>query len=194
MDLLDRSLLLAVALVVVAVTGVLWRRLEHARRRHGFDAPRAARSEAERAPGSRRDGRTDDLLPPLLPEELRDALGRAATFVVVGTRGCSDCARTLAVLRRELADEPGVAVAHVLAPDAPALVERFAIRTAPTVVLAGADGEVVGVHPGPVDADVARGAVAALRGGEAGGRPFPVVPDRAPATASAPTGSLEGSA
>ena len=61
-----------------------------------------------------------------------------ARFVVVGTRGCSDCARTLALLRRETADDPAVAVSHVLAEQAPGLVERVRVRTAPTVLLVDA--------------------------------------------------------
>ena len=160
--LLDRALLLGAVVVVVLVAGALWRVLDTRRRRHAFDSlPAPAAEDA-------------DLLAP--DDEPRPdglgALGPRATFVVVGTRGCSDCARTLALLRGGLGADEGVAVHHVLAERAPALVDRFHVRTAPTVLLAGPTGHVVGVHPGPVDLDVAAAALGDLAQGRA---PFEAV-------------------
>lgn len=146
---------LLLAVLVVLVVGGTWRGLERLRRRHGFDAAGPT-------------GQALLLADEPVPAELAVPAPRAR-FVVVGTRGCSDCARTLAVLRRELADDDGVVVSHVLAEDAPGLVDRFDVRTAPTVLLADAASRVVGVHPGAVDADVARAALVALAVGE---RPF----------------------
>ncbi|WP_380165290.1 TlpA family protein disulfide reductase [Jannaschia sp. R86511] len=157
----QRLVLLVGVVAVVLVVGGLWRLREHRRGRRAFAPP------AEH--------RTRPLVPPgeAAPAGLGEP-GRTATLVVVGTRSCSDCARTLALLRREVADDPTVAVHHVLAEQAPALVARFDVRTAPTVLLADADGQVVGAHPGPVDADVARQALAALATGRA-----PFTADRA---------------
>jgi hypothetical protein len=153
----DRTVLLVVVVAVVLLAGALWRVAEHRRRRHAFDAP---------------DAGTGAGLLVTSDEERPRGLGEAgahATFVVVGTRGCSDCARTLAVLRAGLDGEAGVAVHHVLAEQAPGIVERFRVRTAPTVLLADAGSRVVGVHPGPVDLDVA---MDALRDVAAGRAPF----------------------
>lgn len=150
----QRLLVLLVVLAVVLVAGAVWRRHEHRRRRHAFDAP---------APGPE----ADLLVPPGSPAPPGlGAAGATATLVVVGTRGCSDCARTLAALRSGLADDDNVALHHVLAEQAPDLVERFAVRTAPTVLLADGGGRVRGVHPGAVDADVAVAALQALRHGQ----------------------------
>ncbi|MGJ7441135.1 TlpA family protein disulfide reductase [Aquipuribacter sp. MA13-6] len=176
MDPLSQRLLLLVGVIaVVLVVGGLWRVREHRRGRQAFAPPAD-------------DPRTRPLV---LPTETAPAglggLGRTATLVVVGTRSCSDCARTLALLRREVQDDVGVAVHHVLAERAPGLVDRFEVRTAPTVLLADADGQVVGVHPGPVDADVARQALVALAAGrtpfaaagsDVAGAPDPTVVNR----------------
>lgn len=160
--LLDRALLLGAVVVVVLVAGALWRLLDTRRRRHAFDtlpAPATSGADLLVADGQAR------------PAGLGE-LGSRATFVVVGTRGCSDCARTLALLRSGLAEADGVAVHHVLAERAPELVDRFHVRTAPTVLLAGPTGHVVGVHPGPVDLDVATAALGDLAQGRA---PFDAV-------------------
>lgn len=151
----DRLLVLLVAVAVVLVAGAVWRAAERRRRRHDFDVPVV--------------DPTTDLL--TLPGEPAPpglgAAGSRATLVVVGTRGCSDCARTLATLRQAFAADDDVEVHHVLAEQAPDLVDRFRVRTAPTVLLADGAGHVVGVHPGAVDADVARQALRAVDAGEA---------------------------
>jgi hypothetical protein len=159
--LLDRALLLGAVVVVVLVSGALWRVLDTRRRRHAFDSlPAPATTGADLLV-------VDGQRPPGLGD-----LGSRATFVVVGTRGCSDCARTLAQLRSGLAGSDGVAVHHVLAERAPELVDRFHVRTAPTVLLAGPTGHVVGVHRGPVDLDVATAALGDVAQGRA---PFEAV-------------------
>lgn len=148
----QRLVLLAIVIVAVLLTGGLWRNLQQRRRRASFAAPVAPST----AGGD------------------YDAQGERATFVVVGTRDCSDCARTLAALRAEFAHTDGVQVEHVLAERAPALVDRFNIQTAPTVLLLDANSSVVGVHPGAVDTDVARVALDRL---EAGDTPFVATSD-----------------
>ena len=168
MDLLAPGpVLLLVVVAVVLVAGGAWRGLERLRRRRAFAVPAAVAAEA---PPLVADG---EPVPPGLEDAVPAAGGPSdgvrARVVVVGTRSCSDCARTLALLRRETADDPAVAVHHVLAEQAPGLVDRFHVRTAPTVLLVDADARVVGVHPGAVDVDVAR---AALRDLAVGRRPF----------------------
>jgi hypothetical protein len=145
--LLARVVVLLVVVVAVAATGLAWRARERRRRR---SRPVPVGSGV------------------LLPTAGLDVPpGDEATVVVVGTRGCSDCARTLAALRAGLADRPGTAVAHVLAERVPDLVGAVGIRTAPTVLLADAAGRVVATHPGPVDVDVVVGALDALAAGAA---------------------------
>lgn len=151
----SRLLVLLVVVLAVVLVGGLWRAREHRRGRQAFAPPAS-------------DPRRRPLVPPTeaAPAGL-DGLGRTATLVVVGTRSCSDCARTLALLRREVQDGEDVLVHHVLAEQAPGLVDRFEVRTAPTVLLADAAGDVIGVHPGPVDTDVARQALVELAAGRA---------------------------
>ncbi len=166
--------LLVAAVLVVLVVGLAWHRRGRLIGRRGFVPPPGvpAGSTAQLlrsdlplllAPG--------EPVPPGLEDvPLEHVPGRAtdpavsARVVVVGTRSCSDCARTVAVLRRATADEPTVRVHHVLAERAPGLVERLQVRTAPTVLLVDAASRVVGVHPGPMDADVARAALEHLAG------------------------------
>ncbi len=161
----SRLLVLLVVVLAVVLVGGVWRAREHRRGRQAFAPPAS-------------DPRRRPLVPPTetAPVGL-DGLGRTATLVVVGTRSCSDCARTLALLRREVQDGEDVLVHHVLAEQAPGLVDRFEVRTAPTVLLADAAGDVIGVHPGPVDADVARQALVELSAGR--------VPFGAPAAGTA---------
>lgn len=166
----SRLLVLLVVVLAVVLLGGLWRAREHRRGRRAFASPAS-------------DPRPQPLLAPTeaAPVGL-GALGRTATLVVVGTRSCSDCARTLALLRREVQDGQDVLVHHVLAEQAPGLVDRFEVRTAPTVLLADAAGDVVGVHPGPVDADVARQALVALSVGRAPFSTAPADPGTVPAS------------
>ncbi|WP_336922465.1 hypothetical protein [Aquipuribacter sp. SD81] len=146
--LLARALLLAAVMAAVVVAGLVVRARERRVRRRDLAPTTAAVS-----------------LPDLAAGTLDRPAGTVATVVVVGTRACSDCARTLAALRAALGARPGVTVAHVLAERVPDLVERLDVRTAPTVLLADAAGVVVVSHPGAVDADRVAAALDVLAAG-----------------------------
>ncbi len=147
-----RAVVLAAVAVVVVVVGLAWQ-AHHDRLLRRRPSPVPADAPVVTLPA----------------ESLDTPPGQRATVVVVGTRGCSDCARTLALLRADLADRPGVSVAHVLAERVPELVSALDVRAAPTVLLAGADRRVVAQHPGAVAPDVVRAALDGLGSAPAAG-------------------------
>lgn len=74
---------------------------------------------------------------PRVPEHLLD--GAERTWLVFSTRYCATCGP----VERQLRDaDPDARVVRVDVEEEPALARRFEIRSAPTVLLAGADGEV----------------------------------------------------
>jgi hypothetical protein len=72
---------------------------------------------------------------PPLSAELID--GAERTWVVFTTPFCAQCGP---VMERIGSVDPGARIVTVDVADRPDLADRFAVRTAPTVLLAGADG------------------------------------------------------
>ena len=82
-----------------------------------------------------------------IPAHLTQA--RPRTWVLFTTPYCTTCSKVEDQLR---ASDPRTPVMRVDASEQVALAERFAIRTAPTLILAGADGSVLGRYVGATDA------------------------------------------
>jgi thiol-disulfide isomerase/thioredoxin len=80
---------------------------------------------------------TDRIPVPRLPVALLD--GAERTWVVFTTPWCASCGPITVDLR---ASDPSAHVVTVDATEQPALADTFRVRTAPTVLLAGADGAV----------------------------------------------------
>ena len=74
--------------------------------------------------------------------------GRDRTWVLFTTPYCTSCRDVEAQLRSH---DPGTPVVRIDASRELALAERFAIQSAPTLLLAGADGSVEERHVGATD-------------------------------------------
>lgn len=85
---------------------------------------------------------------PRLPARLLD--GAERTWVVFTTPYCGSCGP---LAERLQADDPGARVVTVDATREPALADDFRIRSAPTVLLAGAGGDVHGRFVGVAAVD-----------------------------------------
>ena len=82
-----------------------------------------------------REGLAAPVAVPPLSAELLD--GAERTWVVFTTPFCAQCGP---VMERIGTVDPGAHIVTVDVADRPDLADRFAVRTAPTVLLAGADG------------------------------------------------------
>lgn len=74
---------------------------------------------------------------PRVPERLLE--GAERTWVVFSTRYCATCGPVERQLREA---DPGARVVRIDVEEEPALARSFQVRSAPTVLLAAADGEV----------------------------------------------------
>lgn len=121
MDLLAR---LAVLLVLVVAVGAL-------------AAAHRRRSTADEALGAT-DAGTGEALWPALPDELLGS--RTATWVIFSTPLCVSCGAVQAQLERSF---PHHRVHKIDATERPDLADRYAVRRAPTTVVADATGTIV---------------------------------------------------
>ena len=85
---------------------------------------------------------------PLVPDSLR--LGAKRTWIVFTTPWCASCGPVEEQLRRS---DPGARVVKVDATRQPDLAGAFAVRSAPTVLLADAEGQVQARLVGPQAVD-----------------------------------------
>ena len=71
--------------------------------------------------------------------------GRDRTWVLFTTPFCASCPQVEALLAKH---DPGTTVVRIDASTDTSLAKRFAITTAPTLLLAARDGSVIGRHVG----------------------------------------------
>ncbi|MDM8086243.1 thioredoxin family protein [Cellulomonas cellasea] len=135
---LTRIVIVAAVLLAASALGLWWRS------RNGSYTPvrgavRATAGEGPTAPGQ---GAADDLS--LTAAQIGRPLGSRATFVQLSSEVCAPCRRTHAVLADLAAESPGLAHVDLDVEQHLDLVRRFRVLRTPTVLLADADGAVVG--------------------------------------------------
>jgi len=107
-------------------------------------------------------GRSPDRGTTLTETDLNAALGTRATFVQFSAQTCASCPQVRRVLSDLAATEPGVAHVDLPSEERMDLVRRFSVFRTPTVLLLDADGTVRSRTSGPLSADRALAALAAL--------------------------------
>ncbi|WP_066584176.1 TlpA family protein disulfide reductase [Cellulomonas timonensis] len=135
---LTRIVIVGAVLVLASALGLWWRS------RNGSYTPvRGAvrESAAGGATGPARGGDDDHRL---TAAQIGRPLGGRATFVQLSSEVCAPCRRTHAVLAELAAELPGVTHVDLDVEQHLDLVRRFRVLRTPTVLLADADGVVVG--------------------------------------------------